>query len=449
MLGCEDASARPACQPAVQSGALDVYGGLAAVTLPATGRFRTDHVGTRFWLVTPLGHPFFSFGINGLSPMGDLSPALGKSPYAETVTRKYPDAAAWAVGTLARLRLWGLNTLGAWSDPTSLSERMPYTVVLDVARGALPDVWDGPFMVQGWKSVLDEVLRRRDDPYLVGYFLDNELSWGPDQHGLGDLLQQMMRLPLNAPGKQKMVDLLWSRHGADAADLGRAWGISITSQADLTSRTDWPAPPTDAARADRSACIRAIADQYFTFAAGAIRAVDPSHLILGSRFVSWTLPPEVLDAASAAVDVVSVNHYEFDPLFAKVAQGLDRFIPVGSLGGAWIDEILTRTPKPVLISEFGYRADDSGLPNSMPPRMPVLRTQTERADQFEAYLARAQQEGKIVGAHWFQWVDEPATGRADGENSNWGLVDVQDQPYAALTARMACMVSHTSELLAR
>jgi hypothetical protein len=81
--------------------------------------------------------------------------------------------------------------------------------------------------------------------------------------------------------------------------------------------------------------------------------------------------------------------------------------------------------------------------------MPVWHTQAERADQFEAYLVRAEKGGQVVGAHWFQWVDEPATGRFDGENSNWGLVDVADQPYAALTARMACMASHTPELLSR
>lgn len=39
----------------------------------------------------------------------------------------------------------------------------------------------------------------------------------------------------------------------------------------------------------------------------------------------------------------------------------------------------------------------------------------------------------MVGCHWFQYVDEPVTGRYfDGENYNIGLVDVTDLPYGPL-----------------
>ncbi|MGA8184747.1 MAG: hypothetical protein WB819_14025, partial [Terriglobia bacterium] len=34
-----------------------------------------------------------------------------------------------------------------------------------------------------------------------------------------------------------------------------------------------------------------------------------------------------------------------------------------------------------------------------------------------------------VGYHWFEWCDEPREGRFDGENSNYGLVNIHDQPY--------------------
>ena len=36
----------------------------------------------------------------------------------------------------------------------------------------------------------------------------------------------------------------------------------------------------------------------------------------------------------------------------------------------------------------------------------------------------------FVGCHWFQFADEPITGRwFDGENYNIGLIDVTDRPY--------------------
>jgi hypothetical protein len=40
----------------------------------------------------------------------------------------------------------------------------------------------------------------------------------------------------------------------------------------------------------------------------------------------------------------------------------------------------------------------------------------------------------MIGTHWFQWLDQPATGRNDGENYNIGFVDVTDRPYAELVA---------------
>jgi agarase len=38
-----------------------------------------------------------------------------------------------------------------------------------------------------------------------------------------------------------------------------------------------------------------------------------------------------------------------------------------------------------------------------------------------------------VGCHWFQYVDQPVTGRSlDGENYNIGLVTITDTPYPEL-----------------
>jgi hypothetical protein len=43
---------------------------------------------------------------------------------------------------------------------------------------------------------------------------------------------------------------------------------------------------------------------------------------------------------------------------------------------------------------------------------------------------------ELVGTHYFQWADQPSTGRFDGENYNIGLVDVTDRPYAPMVAAM-------------
>lgn len=42
-------------------------------------------------------------------------------------------------------------------------------------------------------------------------------------------------------------------------------------------------------------------------------------------------------------------------------------------------------------------------------------------------------DSRVIGLCWFQYADQPAQGRGDGENSNYGLVDIKDVTYTALT----------------
>ena len=38
----------------------------------------------------------------------------------------------------------------------------------------------------------------------------------------------------------------------------------------------------------------------------------------------------------------------------------------------------------------------------------------------------------VIGVHWFQYADEPTGGRGDGEDYDFGLVDINDRPYGNL-----------------
>jgi len=67
----------------------------------------------------------------------------------------------------------------------------------------------------------------------------------------------------------------------------------------------------------------------------------------------------------------------------------------------------------------------------------VTETQADRAAAFAEYSRTYQAVPWIVGHHWFAWVDQPAEGRFDGEDNNWGLVSEADVPYAAVTEEMA------------
>src|SRR5262249_52682529 len=151
--------------------------------------------------------------------------------------------------------------------------------------------------------------------------------------------------------------------------------------------------------ADRSAFLSLVARKFFTVTVGAVRALDGDHLVLGVRFVAALTPREVAAAAGEQLDVVSVNHYEFvtDPqnVFRPDVLG---FVDLSQ--GGFLEAFSRATGRPILGGEFGFRARDSGLPNTWPPTYPTLATQKERADRFEAYARRALGSPWMVGYHW-------------------------------------------------
>ena len=56
---------------------------------------------------------------------------------------------------------------------------------------------------------------------------------------------------------------------------------------------------------------------------------------------------------------------------------------------------------------------------------------------MEKRLRQLVEEPYLVGAHWFCFADEPPGGRAaDGEDYNFGLVDIENRPYQELTAAL-------------
>jgi agarase len=136
----------------------------------------------------------------------------------------------------------------------------------------------------------------------------------------------------------------------------------------------------------------------------------------------------VVSAAGAFVDVLSVNHYEVTSDAVSVIPELGTYLSTD----AWLSQFAASGNKPVLISEFSARADDTGLPNTLPLQLvtPTYADQSDRAGVLKRYGRAMADSPQVIGLHWFQFVDEPPGGRFDGEDSNWGLVSATDQPYA-------------------
>ena len=64
--------------------------------------------------------------------------------------------------------------------------------------------------------------------------------------------------------------------------------------------------------------------------------------------------------------------------------------------------------------------------------MPVeVAREEDRGPAYGNFLKAALAQPMIVGAHWFQYLDQPASGRLlDAENGHLGLVAITDVAYS-------------------
>lgn len=427
------------------------WGGIADDPAWPSGFFRTAQRDGIWWLIDPAGGRFLSKGVDTVRFDQDYVQSTDRSPYAQACRAKYGSADAWRSAVAGRLLSWGFNSLGAWSDEAvarAVSSRLALTPNLDLGAAFAwrPEAGGGqgePFPDVFHPNFAGEVLRRthelcapwRDDPGVIGYFTDNELRWGPDWRGKDELLTIFLNLPRASPGRAAAIRMLRQQHGDFAAfnevwrTAARSWGeletlrpvaapyecTPIYARNEAAERASNAAEPKRAVfLADCDAFVGLLAGRYFVLTRAAIKAADPNHLVLGCRF-AYVPQRQVIAVAARCVDVISFNCYERDPVAAL--------------------EAYAAAEKPCLIGEFSFRGDDSGLPNTIgaAPRVP---TQGDRARAFRHYVTTALGHPTLVGYHWFEHADQPAEGRFDGENSNYGTVTIEDEVYAELTRTM-------------
>lgn len=445
---------------------LDAYGGRDDTPLTRTGWFHTQKANGRWWLVTPDGHAFFSLGLNTITPDDTRTYVQGResmfvnlppdqSPwsafYGISDTRDPERAAsaglpnhgrwfdfyeanlyrvdgadwltAWRKRTLDRLQAWGFNTIGNWSDKALAQQhRLAYTLSIAIHGqfgnvssgydywGRMPDPFDPRFAQAAARSVAEATAASRNDPWLLGYYADNELAWaGQGPQGRWGLAIGTLHGDVHSAAKQAFVAMLQKKYGA-ASKLASAWGITLVDWSALDA-VNFPAPEPNGAHpaiaGDYSAWLRRYADQYFSLVAAAMHRYDPHHLFLGGRFAVNT--PEAVASCAKYCDVISFNVYTDLP-----QHGVDL-------------DTLHKLDKPVLITEFHFGSDDRG---PFGKGVVSVWTEAQRGEAYARYVQAAASDPAIVGTHWFEYVDEPVTGRLlDGENSHTGMVGVTDIPF--------------------
>ena len=425
----------------------DKYGGWSVgPKLEATGFFHVEKYQGKWWLVDPDGRLFWSHGVDcvnsgNATPISDREKYFRSLPDEDSPFARFYGGGSWAPHgyykdhspyrtydfsranllrkngenwaedfaeiTHRRLKSWGMNTIANWSDrDIYLMRKTPYVCTISYSSRTLEgsegywgkffDVFDPSFRQALHKRLESEKGRAANDPWCIGYFVHNELAWGDEV----SLALATLISPAGQPAKKVFLEDLKAKY-TTIDNLNKTWSTNYSTwDALLESRQ---APDKEKAWADLTAFYTKTAETYFGIIRDELEEVAPNQLYMGCRF-AW-VNDRAARAAAKFCDIVSYNRYTYSVADLHLPDGID---------------------KPSIIGEFHFGALDRGMFHT---GLRKTLNQQDRADKYENYVKGALRNPCIVGTHWFQYKDQPTTGRGDGEDYQIGLIDVCDKPY--------------------
>ncbi len=444
----------PVEQPVFPPYTCDSY--VADIRDRATGFFHVVQKSDgRWWTIDPLGRGMVMLGIDHVTMRGHGCEKLGwRYLHYEAIKDRYPDKAAWERETLERLTGWGFNLLGAGCDAALKHRGMAHTVFLSFGDRLCQSETDNAFWIcpnehrpcSAFPNVFHPDFDRycvfyadrlcaphANDPWLFGYFIDNELAWwGRGAHDTG-LFDAAFRLAATHTAKKAACELLKERAGGDLAAFNRTWSTDLKGWDGLPVLTALPSA-TEEQRACKRAFLRLAAERYFGIATQAIRRADPNHLVLGARFAgTGGAHQEVWEVAGKYCDIVTFNCYPWADLDRNVV------LTGSGLSAERIADHFTTffgtVKRPMLVTEWSFPALDSGLPCTHGAGQRFY-TQAERTQATELFARTMLSLPFLLGYDYFMWVDQPPLGISEAfpEDSNYGLLSLGGTPYPEITA---------------
>ena len=382
------------------------------------------------WLVTPCGDRFFSLGVNVLDGGYADREKDGKTWYSWKAF--VPTLADWIAETRGRLLSWGFNSGGGWALPPE-TLKLPTVINLELGRLARFH-WFDPFAPETetrMNALASELVAPyRNSPYRIGYFSDNEVGWWA-----GALFFFYSSKPAASFTKQRWVELLHQHYAGDWSrftdDFVPPAGVNSWEALLATTESTRMKPGGSGIRAVRE-WTGILAERYYTLAEGAIRAADPDALYFGDRLPIY-YDPAAVRAMAPHVDAIAVN-YNVDSSDGWIADYF--FDGLRKLSGG----------KPVLVSEWFFASRENRSGNRNNGHLMTVGTQGERAVGAATAARNFAAIPELIGMHWFQYYDHPKGGRTDGEDYDFGLVDVDDRPYARLTSALAAVNRQISQI---
>ena len=405
--------------PAKGSKGFSRYGGWLKKRFDSTGFFHTKKVDGRWWLVDPEGYLYIDRALSSVRPLATES---GR----QALRTKFGDEMRWINETAHLMKKNGFFTSGGFSN-TLLAQQpdtsLNYTPVLNFMKGYAREVkgverysiktrefyvFESEFkaycdakaqkIITSGKTDYSDPEQHLtidiNDPHLIGYFSDNELPF--DINYLDYFLE--------------------AKDNSETSQATKSWYLE--RKGELTGTTE-------ITEEDRLAFLKFLAEEYFKIVTSAISSQDPNHLFLGARFHNTAFGKRgriLFEAIAPYADVISLNWY-------------NTWTPSDAVMREW-ERIAN---KPIMITEFYVKGEDTGMPNRSGAGW-IVKTQKDRGDFYQHFTLALLESKTCVGWCWFRYQDNDITASPEdpsNADSNKGVVTYQYEPYDELTNKMA------------
>jgi hypothetical protein len=282
-----------------------------------------------------------------------------------------------------------------------------------------PDVFNTSVLAALKSDLSSQITPYINDPLVLGWSFGNEI----DEIIMASEITQILAMGGSVPAKQAFVNYaLNTIYSGNLAALNAGWGTSASSVSQLYSLT--PNPPAN----DIEQLREYYEGQFYATLYTTVKSIDPNHLYFGSWIVpGWWVNQQDWFLQAASADVV----------------GYDLYTP--GYHTALLDQLLASTNKPVLTGEYGFPPTyryQKGFGFYAPGISPDDDLQA--GEYYASWLDSASSDPHSVGALFFEYRDEPLSGRGPGNGSlavygedyAFGTVDETDRPKTVLVEMM-------------
>lgn len=397
----------------------DRYGGLKDIKFEPNGFFRLEKA-DRWWLVTPEGHAYLSFGLNH-AERKHLYRGYNKDHWIkEFGLKKNAEEKDLQPGFENKVKkdmdTFGTTTLGTHSSTREFSEIFTNDVVnvrmVNICHYQTPteddflDVFSENFKDHCEERAQEVVVPRKDDPRVLGYTLTDcpiftePESWPHEYNIYGWKRDQVPTWPRvlrnkgpESPGKKAYVNTMKQIYNHNIADFNDTYNTDFISFDALLQAENWRRrPELDNVREsrDNDTFLLRVIDKCYEVEVGAIRKYDTNHMVFGDKFqgnrMGLEIPLEHISLFAKHFDLIFFQKYatwyDMEPL-------MDLFRRYG--GG-----------KPCYVGDGSLNVPNENMPD---PFGPHCATQKIRAQKVKELLYNSFARFDMVGWDWCGWMD--------------------------------------------